>query len=346
MSNELEIVNPLERPNWEEYLLASQGYSFFHSASWAQTLREAYGFSPRYFVRGAKDGLSVLIPVMEVNNIPLPKKGVSLPFTDASDSIVPVSESWRDLFKELTAFGRNAGWKSVEIRGGGPNVDESIPFSSYHTHVLEISKDAPAMLKNVSDGTRSNIRKAEREGIVVTISDSHEALNSFYGLHSATRRRHGLPPQPKRFFTAVHNHVLSAGKGYVVLAKIKSRPVAGAVFFHFGTKAIYKYSASDPTFQNARPNNLVLWEAIRRYSADGFTTLSLGRTDSDNLGLRHYKSSWGAREEILRYYKFDIERNNFVTSGVHVPGLMATVFRALPLPVLNVLGSVMYKYVA
>jgi len=36
--------------------------------------------------------------------------------------------------------------------------------------------------------------------------------------------------------------------------------VAGAIFFHSGGQAIYKFGASDETFQHFRGNNLVMWE--------------------------------------------------------------------------------------
>jgi CelD/BcsL family acetyltransferase involved in cellulose biosynthesis len=346
MGYNLDIVNPIENPKWDDLLLSSEGYSFFHSSFWARTLLESYNFTPRYFARTDENRLSVLVPMMEVNNAPLRKKGVSLPFTDMSDPIIDSHISWHDLYKELAAYGREAGWKSLEIRGDAHVDDDSIPSTDYVSHTLNLSNDENALFKNFSDGTRGNIKKAEREGVKVDVTSSRESLDEFCKLHGATRKRHGLPPQPSSFFASVHKHVLATDNGFVVLARIAGKPVAGAVFFHFGTKAIYKYSASDPAFQNSRPNNLVLWEAIRRYSRNGFTSLCLGRTEPENVGLRHYKSSWGAREDILRYYKYDISQSAFVKDQAQVPAFYTAIFKALPSPVLNALGSLLYKYVA
>jgi len=75
MGYNLDIVNPIENPKWDDLLLSSEGYSFFHSSFWARTLLESYNFTPRYFARTYENRLSVLVPMMEVNNAPLRKKG-------------------------------------------------------------------------------------------------------------------------------------------------------------------------------------------------------------------------------------------------------------------------------
>ena len=50
--------------------------------------------------------------------------------------------------------------------------------------------------------------------------------------------------------------MISIENGFVALASYSNRVVAGAVFFHFGSKAIYKYGASDRNYQHLRANNL------------------------------------------------------------------------------------------
>jgi len=49
----------------------------------------------------------------------------------------------------------------------------------------------------------------------------------------------------------------------VVLASFDQENVAGAIYFHLGEKAVFKYGASDKKFQHLRANNLVMWEAIK-----------------------------------------------------------------------------------
>jgi hypothetical protein len=346
MALKLDVINPIELKGWDNLVLSNKGYSFFHTSFWARTLLDSYNFVPRYFSLVQNGKLSVLIPVMEISNALVRKKGVSLPFTDMSDPIIDSAVSWRDVYEELAEYGRDAGWKSMEIRGDDHVRGDSIPSTNYFNHVLPLASDEEAMFCGFSNGTKGNIKKAEREGVEVSISTDRGSLEEFYKLHSATRKRHGLPPQPLSFFSTVHTHVFSANNGFVSLARLKGKPIAGAVFFHFGSKAIYKYSASDIAHQAVRGNNLVLWEAIRWYCKNKFTSLCLGRTEPANDGLRHYKSGWGAREEILKYYKYDFSRKAYVKKNFRVPVFCETIFRNMPSPLLHALGSVLYRYVA
>ena len=152
---------------------------------------------------------------------------------------------------------------------------------------------------------RRAIRKAEKCGLEIGISNSLEAVREYYSLHCKTRRHHGLPPQPFTFFLNIHRHVLSQNMGMIVSAKHQQRPVASAVFFHTGAEAIYKFGASDPAFQELRANNLVMWEAIQWCVRNGKKILDFGRTSLANEGLRRYKLGWAAEERRIDYYRFD-----------------------------------------
>ncbi|MDD5676341.1 MAG: GNAT family N-acetyltransferase [Chitinivibrionales bacterium] len=345
MNAPLQILNPLTRADWDEELLANRGYSFFHTAAWARVLVDSYRFTPYYFTLIENRVMQVLVPLMEAKSIFTGKKGVALPFTDNSSPLVADSISCGDVYGQITEFGKQAGWKYLEIKGGCRDPGQT-PSTSYYDHLLTLAPDENQLYRNFNNGTKGNIKKAVKEGVSVSISRSAAAMQEFYRLNSLTRRRHGLPSQPLMFFKAIFTHILEAGKGFIVLASYGGKYVAGAVFFHFGVKALYKYAASDERFQHLRPNNLVMWEAIQWLCRNGFNVLDMGRTEDYNEGLRHYKAGWGATEEVLNYYKYDYARGAFVREKNQAPGFYTVLLRKLPVPVLNIMGSLAYKHIA
>ena len=121
-----------------------------------------------------------------------------------------------------------------------------------------------------------------------------EATRIFYRLHCQTRRRHGLPPQPSRFFENIGRHAFESGHGFAAIAQFEGRPIAAALLVHDHRQAIYKFAGSDTRFQHLRPNNLVLWAAVKHCADMGFTSLHLGRTSLENVGLRRFKLGFGA----------------------------------------------------
>jgi lipid II:glycine glycyltransferase (peptidoglycan interpeptide bridge formation enzyme) len=178
----------------------------------------------------------------------------------------------------------------------------------------------------------------------VGVSTSQEAVREFYRLHVMTRKRHGLPPQSLSFFLHIHDEVINRQLGLVVLAWNGSRAVAGAVFFHFGKKALYKFGASEQTAQEFRGNNLVMWEGIRFLTEQGFETLHFGRTSLDNDGLRRFKLSWGADEETINYSRFPTLNAASMPGRDSAPRLHTKIFRKMPLALNRLAGTMIYPH--
>ncbi len=344
MNIDLEIINPLEYPGWDE-LLRSRDCSFFHSSHWARVLHDSYGYRPSYFAVVSHGELTACIPVMEVRSILTGTRGVSLPFTDYCIPLVPAGFSLNDLFGNLVQYGIKSGWQSIEMRGG-QMLPQGWPSSShYFGHTLDLLPEDENLFPTFKDSTRRNIRKAQREGVTIIMSTASDGMEEFYRLNCLTRKAHGLPPQPLHFFRNIHDHVLSKGHGFIALARLKGNVVAGAVFFQFGKRALYKYGASDRRYLHVRPNDLVMWEAIRWCRSHGHTTLCFGRTEPENEGLRDFKLGWGTHESMIRYSKFDIQKDRFLERGSDGQGFPAAVFRRMPLPFLKFIGRALYRHV-
>ena len=68
MSLEIENINPLDYDQWDNLILESNLYSFFHSYAWIKVLWESYGYKPNFFILNNKRGFPALLPFMEVNS--------------------------------------------------------------------------------------------------------------------------------------------------------------------------------------------------------------------------------------------------------------------------------------
>ena len=128
--------------------------------------------------------------------------------------------------------------------------------------------------------------------------------------------------------------------------KAGQRPVAAAVFFHHGRHALYKFGASDFSFQQLRPNNLLMWESIKRCAMQGQAQLHFGRTSLANEGLRRFKLGFGAHEERIEYRKFDFGKQTFVADTDRAEGWFNRMFRRMPLPLLRFAGKILYPHLA
>jgi hypothetical protein len=340
----IQPINPLQYPNWNELVTSLPNFSFFHGAAWAKVLVETYGYAPNYFVTKETNNLRSLLPLMEVDSWLTGRRGIALPFTDDCEPLCPDADSFKKLFYNAIAFGKTRGWKYLECRGGR-NFFEEVPASlSFYGHSLDLASSEEQLFGQLESSTRRAIRKAEKDGVTVEISQSLEAMENFYSLQCKTCKKHGLPPQPFSFFSNIYKYILSQNSGIVAVASWRKTPIAASVYFHLGDKAIYKYGASDEKFQHLRGSNLVMWEAIKWYLQRGAKKLHLGRTSMANQGLRRFKLGWGASEEIIEYFKYDFRKKNFVADNDETFGWHNRIFQSLPNFASRIAGKMLYRH--
>ena len=340
----VQRINPTQDANWDRLLALHPGRSFFHKAAWAKVLEEAYGFVPSYFTVVRNGEVQSMLPIMEVDSRLTGRRGVALPFTDDCEPLCSDDKSSGELVKSVMAFGRSRGWKYLEFKGGRKLLNGSPASLLYYGHRLNLVEDEDLMFSRLASSVRRAIRKAKKSGLTVEISNGLDAMRVFHGLQCETRKKHGLPPQSFDFFRNIQQHVLSQNLGVTVVARHQGRPVAAAIHFHDGPLAVYKYGASNRTFQHLRGNNLVMWEAIKWHARNGSTVLDLGRASLGNQGLRRFKLGWGAEERLIEYFKYDLRGNRFITDTDESSGWHNRLFKALPSVISRAIGAVLYRH--
>ena len=346
-SRAIRRVDPLTDPRWDARLAGCPGATFFHGAAWARVLAGTYGFDPLYFtVGGEAERLSALLPVMGVRNWLTGRRGISLPFTDACAPLAAEAETAGDLFAEALACARASGWNYLECRGGRALLGDPPASTSFLGHQLDLSPGESRLFAQTAESVRRAVRKAGQSGLTVEFSRDLAAIRVFYRLLGRTRKRHGLPAQPFRFFANIQRHILAQDQGCVVLARQGATPVAGAIFFHFAGTALYKFGASDERFQHLRANNRVMWEAIAWHVQKGFSRLDFGRTSLANAGLRRFKLGWGATEQPIDYVRYDVRAGAFTSGRDESSGWYNRLFRRLPVSLSRLAGALLYKHAA
>lgn len=282
---------------------------------------------------------------MEVASPITGRRGVSLPFADFCQPLARSQETAAELQQLAVAEGKRRRWRYVEFRGPC-QLDDAAPSLSFYEHVIDLQGGDDKILSRCESSVRRAIRKAGQSGLTVSIGNSATDIEVFYKLHNLTRKRHGLPPQPFRFFESIAKYVFEIRAGFAVIARLDGRPVAANVFFRHGREAIYKYGASDFAYQNLRPSNLVMWEGMKACASSGAEYLHLGRTSLGNEGLRRFKLSFGARESTLDYFRYDFQKNTFVCDRDRANTWMNRLFAAMPLGLLRAMGRALYPHLS
>ena len=337
-------ISPINSKTWDKSVLTFPNHTIFHSKAWARVLHESYDYIPRYFVLYNQNKISAALPLMEIRSPVTGKRGVSLPFTDECTSLNRNSREVEYLFQKAVQYGEKAAWRYIELRDYNPFFRDIRPFCRYYSHTLDLSLGEDKLYAGLKSSNRRNIKKAQKQGINIKISNSINSLEKFCRLNCITRKKHGLPPQPDKFFKKIHQHLLIQNHGFIALALVDQKVIAGALYLQFGKSALFKYGASHPDYLNLRPNNLVMWEAIQKLAGEGFHTMSLGRTDPENEGLLQFKRGWNPKETQLEYIRYNLTTQSFETRKTN-PNSGYSLFRQMPIPVLKLMGNLLYKHV-
>jgi lipid II:glycine glycyltransferase (peptidoglycan interpeptide bridge formation enzyme) len=167
-------------------------------------------------------------------------------------------------------------------------------------------------------------------------------LAKFYHLQLATRRKHGLPPQPAAWF---RNLIACLGdKAKIHVASKDSCPIASIVTLRHKHVLVYKYGCSDQRANHLGGTQLLFWKAIQAAKNDQLSEFDLGRSDCDNPGLIEFKDRWGATRSTLTYFRFPFRRSQIASTATQAP-IVKYLFAHVPDSFLAAAGRVLYKHV-
>jgi hypothetical protein len=343
LESTVEVVDPRSVPDWNAAVSAFPESSAFHTVEWASVLTNSYKYDAAYVVQRRAGILEGVLPVISVHSPCTGRRGVSLPFTDFCPILAKTSGSHDRLFHGAVQYGKQRRWRYLECRSGQRPAANASPSISYLEHAVELANEDVAA-KRLRSEVRTAIRKAGNSQVRVSAEHDLESVKCFYKLHCRTRRKHGLPPQPFSFFVNIWAQILEKNLGSVLIATCGDKPVAGAIFFHFNDHVVYKFGASDERFQQLRPNNSIIWEAMRLFYRLGYRVLSLGRSSAGDTGLRQFKCGWGAEEREVAYFRFDLNTSQFIQSRDDAAGWHNIIFSLLPMRLNRLIGYLLYRH--
>ena len=203
--------------------------------------------------------------------------------------------------------------------------------------------DSESVFARFKGSHTRGIKRAFRNDLKADVMNSKVALDEFYRLHLLTRRKHGVPVQPRRYFERLYEEIIRTGIGFILSVMKEDRTIASSIFLLFSDTLIYKYGASDPRYLHLRPNNLLFWAAIEEGCSRGCAWLDLGKSDAGQAGLRRFKSGWGAEESELYYsYYPDVPGEGWFKTILN--NVVSPTIRHSPGIVCRMAGELFYKY--
>ncbi len=345
-----KIIDPSEDKRWDEFVADHPQGTVFHLSNWARVLQRTYRFVPYYLVlEDADRRIKAGCPFFVIKSWLTGNRLVCLPFTDVCYALASGDEDIESLFCAAIEKAKEEKARYIEIRGQQPNgIWQGLHFKNqnyYKTFRLDLSPGTDSVWNGFRKFTRRHIRKAERTKLTIEKSETEKGMRDFYLLNLATRKKHGVPPQPYDFFENMWQELIPTGLAFVLLVKYKNVSIAGGVFLVDKDTIYYKFNASDRNYLQYRPNHLLIWHAIQYGCEKGYNFFDSGRSSPDNLGLVAFKRSWGMQERDLPYYYWPTVKGVASTKERSLKyKIITSLVRRTPTTISRVAGELLWKH--
>jgi len=340
---QLHTIDPICDARWGKLSATHPRATIFHQPGWLQALLRTYSYEPFVLTSAAvgepvRDGVVVCLVSSWVTG----RRLVSLPFTDHCEPLLDGVDI-SDFLSRLRAECDHQNFRYLELRPVAALCSDQDQFGcseSYWLHILDLSASSETIFARLhKDCVQRKIRRAEREKIVCDTGNSEQHVNDFFRLLVMTRRRQGLPPQPKSWFK---NLVLSLGdKVKIRVARKNETAIAAMLSLEHRSSVIYKYGCSDERFHHLGGMAFLFWNLIEVAKSSGLSTLDLGRSDLHNQGLITFKDRLGAAKQPLTYYSYSAAEKRQMRRQAQPLGRFVAM---VPDSALTAVGRLLYRH--
>lgn len=337
-------LNPLTDQRWPALVANHMDASVFHRVEWLKALHLTYDYEPVVLTTSSpQESLANGLAFCRLSSWLTGTRLVSLPFSDHCEPLFDRPESAEAILSSL--HDGISGFNYIELRPfsaafkPGHGLE---PKSSYYFHELDLAADLGQIFSNMHvNSFQRNIRKAERGTLSYVSGRSEENLGAFYRLLIKTRRRHGVIPQPLKWFKNLSECM--GDNLQIRLAYKSDTPIAAILTLRHGSKVVYKYGCSDKLYHHLGGMPFLFWRLIEESKQSGATTIDLGRSDLDNAGLNAFKDRLGAVRKSLTYYRYSLSKKGSSEISWQFRSLK-TVFANLPDAFLSAAGRCLYRH--
>jgi len=333
------LIKEIDIQEWQKYTDESADENPFLHTKWILSISSQYKLPIIILGYFENQKLISAIPFVEKKIYFKKDKLISLPFTDYISYANDIPDKFIWLLKDYI----KNDYSSAEIRSHVSCTDKT--DATLLRHYLRLDKGYEDIKSAYHKNNRRNIKQSEKHQLTFKISRDINTINEFCALNILTRKKHGLPPQPKSFFTTIVKNLFDHDLGFVATVYSGEKAIASAIFLTHKKTIIYKYGASANNYLKLKPNNFLMDSVIKYSCHNNYTFFDFGICPKDNTGLRRFKLGWGATEENICYVLINHKGiNSYHKKRYHK--IFHSIFKMLPSKLNVFLGEILYKYVA
>jgi hypothetical protein len=302
----LELEN---LPAYDEFLLSHSGSLLYASSRYMNLLLELLGCKQETLLAWRDDGALVgALPLMSTDG-PWGRVFNSLPYYGSNGGLISTDDvacaALTDAYNKLVSARGTAAATVIEnplIEKGCVGLRHEITDERIGqlTPIDFGSSHADALMSSFHYKTRNMIRKSEKLGVSVAVENAR--MDFLSSVHEENMREIGGLAKSRQFFTLVLRHFRPEVDYRIYVARLGGEPVAAMLIFFFNRTVEYYTPVVRKEFRDSQALSAVIFRAMCDASREGYVFWNWGGTWLSQEGVYRFKSRWGTRDIVYRYY--------------------------------------------
>ena len=296
MTTPLRILPATDGAEWNRFVEDAPDGSTFHRWEWRAVYQASYGHDTPYLAAYRGDALVGVLPLVRVRSLVFGHYLISSPFVSYGG---PLGDATAQRALSSHAASIANGAKLVELRSRQPIETDLTLVSRKITVVCDlVAGDYDATFKRFDSKLRSQIRRAERDG--VTVRFGRDQAGAFHRVFAEHMRDLGSPAHGQEFFERLADAL--GDRAWIGVAYLGDTPIAGGFAIENGREVEISWASALRRHSRIAPNMALYGAFIRRACERGFAVFNFGRCTPES-GTHKFKRQWGSRDEALAWYQ-------------------------------------------
>jgi FemAB-related protein (PEP-CTERM system-associated) len=341
IASQLDVREDVQAAEWDGFVERHPEATGDHLWHWRRVIERVFGHQCVYL--GARSGgtLVGVLPLVLFRSRLFGRFAVSMPFLNYGGLLASEPEVRDALLRRAHNLTQAFGGSHLEFRhrtrqfADRPCRDHKVALT------MSLPTSSDELWKTIDRKARNQVRKAQKEGVAVTVGGS-ELVDDFYTVFARNMRDLGTPVYSSALFHEAATQFPDRIR--IVLATFEGRPIAGAVAFTFAGTLLVPWASSLREYRHLCANMLQYWTMMEHAVAAGCHTFDFGRS-SRGGGTQHFKQQWGAVESPLFWEYSLITRGAPPDQGPANPrfNLAIEAWKRLPLWMANRVGPAIVR---
>jgi CelD/BcsL family acetyltransferase involved in cellulose biosynthesis len=356
-------VDPHAEGRWDAFVADHPEGTVYHGSGWLAALAAEYRRSRQLMLacEAADGSLRGILPLQFTRGLALAPRGIggrrlaSLPRTPLAGPLALDDSASAALLAEA-ARRASADRAELQVKTAAPLPPAAHPAGAV-THpwresfVIELPADE-GELRFGNSRNHSRIRwavnRGRKAGVRVREAASEADVRRWYPTYLEALRSHAVPPRPLRLFLGRWRELRPRGEMTLLLAEDRhAEVIGGSVLLESGATSFYAFNGVVRRHLDARPNDVVQWEAIHRAVRAGRRRYDLGEVVERHVGLADFKRKWGASAVRLHRLYLPAPSEPPDPGDREASGLRhaaESAYERLPLRATAVAGDAIYRF--